>query len=96
MTFSINADSHKINHHERKSKSGWSTSTAGMFVADKADVGQAGMVTAVAVEGLVRVWWHSVVVLPSTPFVFKGRPAGVFKGGDNMVGGEMPGIIVLS
>ena len=61
-------------------------------MADKANAGQAHMVT--AAEGLIMVWWCSVAVLLPEPFVLESDSAGVFKG-DNMVDGEIPGITVL-
>ena len=67
-----------------------------MSVADKAPVEQAGMVAVDTAEGLIRVWWHNVTVPPSVSFVLESSPEGVFKGEDNLVSGEMPGIMVLS
>ena len=50
----------------------------------EADMEQAGMVE---VEGLGRVWWHNVAIPPPATSILEGGPAGVFKGGDNIVGG---------
>lgn len=47
----------------------WFTSTAGTLVADKADLRQAGPVAVTADEGQVKVWLHSVTILPPVPFV---------------------------
>ena len=69
--------------------------TAGMFVKEKGDAGQAGMVAADAAEGLTKAWGYSVAVPPPVHFIFESDPAGVFKGWDQMVGGETPVIMVL-
>ena len=71
--------------------------TASTFVADKANLRQAAMVAADAEEDLVCAWWHGVVFPPPMPFMIKvGSEGFFFKGGDNMIIGEMPGIMVLS
>ena len=62
-----------------------------MFVTNKANAEQAGMVAAVAVESLARVSQHSVAVPPPASFVIESGPAGIFKRGDNIVGGEISG-----
>ena len=67
-----------------------------MFMTDKADAGKAGTIIDTLAKVLVRVWYHSIVVPPPVPFVLEISPAGVFKGGNNMIGGETPDIIVLS
>ena len=72
----------------KDSEGGSSMLTAGMLVADKANAEWPGTVT--ATEDLLRVWWHSVVVLPVS-FVFEDGPAGIFKGSC----GEMSGVKVL-
>ena len=56
--------------------------TAGLLVADKANAGQAGTTSAAMAVGLIRVWWMSVVVLPSASFSLKSGPVGVFKDAD--------------
>ena len=73
---------------------GCSMPTAGTFVADKADARQRSMVTVVAVESLVRAWCYSIAVFSPVLFIFESGPGDVFKG-ENMVGCEMPGIMVL-
>ena len=65
-------------------------------VWDKANARQAGIVTAAAVKCQPKVWWHCIVVPLLAPFVFESGPADVFKGADNIVGGEMPGFMILS
>ena len=65
-------------------------------MAYKADSVQTGTVTAAVVKDLVRVWWRCVTLPPSEPIVFKNCPGDVFKGGNHMVGGETPGVVVLS
>ena len=42
-----------------------------------------------------NLWQHSVVVPSPGPFVFERGPVSVFEREENMVGGEMPGIMVL-
>ena len=68
--------------------------TAGTFVADKGNVRQAD--TVATAEDLIKAWWHSMVISLPVPFVLESNPAGIFKGGDNVVGSEMPDIMVLS
>ena len=53
--------------------------TAGMFMADKANVKLTDTVTTTAVEGLDRVWLHSFAVIPPVPFVLEDGSWGVFK-----------------
>ena len=81
---------------ELRSRKEWSTLSVDTFVANEANAGQARTVTVAAVEGLVRVWWHSVAVLLPMLFVLKGCPACVFKWGDNMVGGDTLSVKVLN
>ena len=61
---------------------------------DKTDMRQAGIVAVAAAENLVRGWWHSVAVSLPALFVLKSGCAGVFKGGNNMVGGVMSNIMI--
>ena len=65
-------------------------------MTDKALVRQEGMVVVATTEGLIRPWWHSIVVPPSAPFILESVPMGVLKGGDNIVGGDMPSFMVFS
>ena len=58
---------------------------AGMFVADKADAGQAGTVAEDITEGLVRVLEYSLTIPPPVHFVLESSTADIFKGGDNTV-----------
>ena len=74
----------------------WSTLTAGMLMVNNGNAEWAGTVTTAAVEGLAKIWWYSVVVLPPASFVLEGASAGVFKRGDNIVGHETPSVTVLS
>ena len=51
---------------------------AGKFVADKPNVGQAGIVAAGVVKGLVKARWHSIVVIPTEHFVLESSSVAVF------------------
>ena len=77
---------------KRRSRGGRSTPTADMSVAERADAEQTGTVTA---AGLVRALWYSVAVYPTVSFVHVSTPVGILKG-DNMIGGETPGIAFFS
>ena len=74
---------------------GRSMPTAGMFMIDKANAGQAGIVLVDTVKGLVMAWRYYIVV-PPVLFLLESSSAGVFKGGNNVVGGEIPDVTVLS
>ena len=69
-------------------KKGWSMLIAGMFVANRANMGQEGTVVVTTAVGPVRVWWHRVLILPCDL-------VGVFKRGDNIVSYVTLAIIVL-
>ena len=69
---------------------------AGIFVADKANKVLADMVAVTSEKDVERAWRHSIVVSPSVPFILESSPVAVFKGGDNMFGGEKPGLTVLN
>ena len=42
----------------------------------------------------VSAWWHRIVVPLPVPFILENSSVGVFKGGDNLDGGQMVGIMV--
>ena len=54
------------------------------------------MVTAAAAKILVRASWRNDAILPPKPFVFESGPVGIFQRGDNMLSGEIVGILVIS
>ena len=56
---------------------------------------KARAVAATATEGLLRTWWNSIAVSP-VHFVLGSSPASFSKKENNMVGGENPGVTVLS
>ena len=61
--------------------------TAGMFIVYKTTGEQVDPVTVAAAEDLIRILWYIVLVLPLVPFMVESDPTGIFKRGDNMVGG---------
>ena len=70
--------------------------TAGTSVIDQANAEQADTVTSAADEHLVRFWWRGVAILPPMAFDLEEGPTDVSKGRDNIVGGEIPSVTVLS
>ena len=66
---SMHAYLHGMVLSKQRSRRGQDTLTAGIFVADEANAGQAGMVTAVTAEGLIKAQWQSIVVPPVLLFL---------------------------
>ena len=83
---------HKLSLRRR-----WYTPTACKFVANKPKrTRRIETVAAAVVKGPIRVRCHSITALTPVPLVFEGDSASVFKRGDNVLGGETPGVTFLS
>ena len=80
-------------HETKIKKKSWFMPTISTFITDKVNLRQAGRVSAdeSVMKVLTRCYSCSFCV-----FVLDISSAGVFKGGDNIVCGEIPGIMVLS